>query len=190
MQIARHQLTWVCAAAALLLSACGAQTPSKTHGRVIKATHAQVTPKPEGAVSPDMVSAVGVGRDASPVELKFALHQALTPNQPGTVEVAIVPVTSVDRLTVSFRSDDGLQVSEGGHVDAIERPEPQMPIVHTVTVVPDRDGIFNLNATVLIDTDTQSVARAFSIPLIAGSGLKAADSPQMSDAGHSPASSK
>ena len=187
MENSRHRVAWVCAAAALLLSACSKQAPSTTHGRAAKAVQSQGAANAAHNPNADLVNAVGVGQNAGPVELKFVLHQQLTPNQPGTVEVAILPTTNVDRLTVSFRADEGLQVSEGAHVDPIDRPEPQMPITHLVTVVPDRDGIFNLNATVLIDTDTQSVARAFSIPLIVGSGLNAAP---MSDAGHTPASSK
>ena len=189
MENSRHRVAWICAAAALLLSACSKQAPSTTHGRA-KTVQSQGAAKAASNANADLVNAVRFGQDAGPVELKFVLHQKLTPNQPGTVEVAILPTTNVDRLTVSFRADEGLQVSEGAHVDPIDRPEPQMPITHMVTVVPDRDGIFNLNATVLIDTDTQSVTRAFSIPLIAGSGLNAADAVPMSDAGHTPAASK
>jgi hypothetical protein len=138
-------------------------------------------------LSPDLVNAVGMGKSPGPVELKFALRQRLTSNEPGTIEVAILPTASVDRMTVSFRGDDGLQVGEGAHVGAIERPEPHMPIEHTVTVTADHDGIFNLTATVLIDTDTQSMARAFSIPLLVGAGLKATEPLQLSDTGHIPA---
>ena len=183
-----HRVTWAWVVAGCMLAACGSPAPSTTHGRAAKAPQTQAPTKAQGDLNPDLVNAVGLGKDAGPVELKFALRQKITPNQPAAVEVAILPTVAVDRLTVSFRSEDGLQVSEGAHVEPIERPEPHVPIRHTVTVVPDRDGIFNLTATVLIDTDTGSMARGFSIPLVAGNGLKAADAVMPSDAGHTPAS--
>jgi hypothetical protein len=175
MKKSEHRVALACVAAVLVLAACSPPTASTTHGRGAKAAQVQRAANPPSALDPDLVNAVGLGKDAGPVELKFALRQKLTPNQPGTLDVAILPTTNVERLTVSFRSDEGLSVSEGAHVDPIDRPEPNVPIAHSVTVVADRDGIFNLTATVLIDTDTESTARAFSIPLIAGSGLKAAD---------------
>jgi hypothetical protein len=185
--IHRVALTWV--AAGLVLTACGSSSvPGTSHGRRAKAVQAHARVSSANGLDPDSVAAVGLGKESGPIEVKFVLHQKLAPNQPAPVDVAIVPTSNLERVTVSFRSDDGLQVSNGGHIDPIEHPEPNVPITHTVTVVPDRDGIFNLTATVLIDTDTESMARAFSIPLIAGTGLPASDAAPASDAGHTPAS--
>ena len=55
----------------------------------------------------------------------------------------------------------------------IEHPEPGAPISHTVTIVPQRDGIFFVSATVLADSPTNSVSHLFSIPVIAGAGISA-----------------
>jgi hypothetical protein len=174
MERSKHRVAMAWAAVGILLAACSPPAPT-THGRAAKAAQARVSQDTSG-LDPDLVNAVGIGKEPGPVELKFMIHQKLTPGQPGSVDVTLLPTSSIERLTVSFRPDDGLQVSAGAHVDAVDHPEPNVPISHTVTVVPDRDGIFNLTATVLIDTDTVSMARTFSIPLIAGAGLQAADS--------------
>ena len=128
----------------------------------------------------DMVAAVSLTSGKAPIEVKFALRQQPEIGQPTQLDLALVPTTRFERITVSFRVDDGLAVSDGAHWDPIDRPEVGVPLAHTLTLVPGHDGIFNLTAIVLTDTDTDSTARTFLIPLVAGTGLAA-------DAGTTPA---
>jgi hypothetical protein len=39
-------------------------------------------------------------------------------------------------------------------------------------VVPKRNGIFSVQATVLMDSQSESVSHTYAIPLIAGSGIE------------------
>jgi hypothetical protein len=121
----------------------------------------------------DMVTAVSLASGKAPIEVKFALRQQPEIGQPTQLDLALVPASRFQRITVSFRADDGLVVSEGAHWDPIERPEVGVPLAHSLTLVPGHDGIFNLTATVLTETDTDSTARTFLIPLVAGAGFAA-----------------
>ncbi len=59
----------------------------------------------------------------------------------------------------------------GAETDHLEKPSRAVPVSHIVTVRPKSDGIFYVTAVVLADSDKESVARTFTVPLIAGQGL-------------------
>ncbi|HTV52273.1 MAG TPA: hypothetical protein VME21_13885 [Steroidobacteraceae bacterium] len=120
---------------------------------------------------PDMVAAVASSKTSSRVVLKFAVRQRPRVGQPTEIDLALIPQMQLDRVVESFYAEDGLTLREGGSSITLDHPEAGTPIVHTLTVVPERDGIFYINATVLADNDTESVARTYTIPLIAGGGL-------------------
>jgi len=61
----------------------------------------------------------------------------------------------------------------GDKTPQIEHPQVGVAITHTVTIIPRRDGVFYVSAVVLADSATESVTRAFSIPVIAGTGVSA-----------------
>jgi hypothetical protein len=121
----------------------------------------------------EMVTAVSLATGKAPIEVKFALRQQPEIGQPTQLDLVLVPALRFQRITVSFRADDGLAVSAGAHWDPIERPEVGVPLAHSLTLVPGHDGIFNVTAIVLTDTDTDSTARTFLIPLVAGTGFAA-----------------
>jgi hypothetical protein len=121
----------------------------------------------------DMVAAVSLTNEKAPIGVKFALRQQPEIGQPTQLDLVLVPASRFQRITVSFHADDGLAVSEGAHWDPIERPEVGVPLAHSLTLVPGHDGIFNLTATVLTETDTDATARTFLIPLVAGTGFAA-----------------
>ena len=79
----------------------------------------------------------------------------------------------LDQVTATFNATDGLEVTKGGRMPQIQHPEVGAPISHTVTIVPRRDGIFFVSATVLADSPTDSTTHSFSIPIIAGAGIAA-----------------
>jgi hypothetical protein len=119
----------------------------------------------------DMVSAVGAGKASTDIDLRFALRERPLVGEPVDIDVALVPGRDLDQLYATFSASDGLEVTKGGRMPQIEHPEPGAPISHTVTIVPQRDGIFVVSATVLADSPTNSVSHLFSIPVIAGAGI-------------------
>jgi hypothetical protein len=140
-------------------------------------THVKKAPasKPGGAVdrsTVDMVNAVSPGKGGPPVQLKFELRGRPQVGQPVDVEVALVPIApNIDRLQAVFQPGDGLEVVSGAAIAPVEKPPEGVPIRETLTVLPKRDGIFTVTALVSVDSDTTSLVRTFSIPLIAGAGL-------------------
>lgn len=117
----------------------------------------------------DWVSAVSPGKGA-PVELKFALKQRPEVGKPVDLNIAVLPVTEIERLSATFQAGPGLQLQRGQQMAASQRPPIGEVLPHLITLVPERDGIFFVSAVVLADTAGVSLARTFSIPVIAGEG--------------------
>ncbi len=119
----------------------------------------------------DMVAAVTAGKDGNlPVRVRFALRDRPEVGQAAELDLELVPSAPLDRLVASFHAEPGLSVSGGAEPSERDRPEPGVPIPHRLTIVPQHDGIFYVDATVLADLGNESLARTFTIPVIAGAG--------------------
>jgi hypothetical protein len=125
----------------------------------------------------DMVSAVTQGKSFGDISLKFDLRGRPVVGEPVDIDLAIIPAHEVDSLSATFQPGEGLDVAKGGKTPEISHPQVGVPISHTLTVVPQRDGVFYVNAVVVADSASQSVSRTFSIPLIAGNGSAVAATP-------------
>src|SRR5688500_9431032 len=130
---------------------------------------AGVRKQADGASS--MVSAVSAGGGAASVDVKFELAGRPEVGKPVDIKLALTPVAPLERLYVRFQPVDGLAIVKGGQIEHIVRPATGSAIAHTLSVVPQRDGIFTILAVVLMDSEMDSVSRNFAIPLIAGKGL-------------------
>jgi hypothetical protein len=115
-----------------------------------------------------MVSAVSPGRQSAPVELKFSLDHRPEVGKPMVIEIAVLPVSELDRIGASFAAGNGLELQAGEQMPSIDRPARGVPLNHRITIVPQREGIFFVSAVVLADSPEQSLTRTFSIPIIAG----------------------
>ncbi len=119
----------------------------------------------------DMVVAVSNGTGTSlPVEVRFALRERPEIGKSADLDLEVIPSAPVDRLITTFYAEPGLSVSGGAEPAEHDRPEPGVPIAHKLTIVAQRDGIFYVNATVLADFNSESIAHTFTIPVIAGAG--------------------
>lgn len=116
----------------------------------------------------DMVGAVSLGKASPDIDLKFALKERPAVGEPVDIDVALIPGHELDQVYATFSATDGLEIRKGGTMPKVEHPEPGAPIPHTVTIVPQRDGIFYIRAIVLADSAANSVTHSFSIPVIAG----------------------
>jgi hypothetical protein len=150
------------------MSGCGSSTDAAP------ATVAQAAQKVRKAVTqaqPDMVAAVSASKAPGPVDLRFELTRRPLVGQPTTIEFALTPAVELDGLYARFQGTDELQLVQGEETKHFERPPVGVPIKHTVTVIAKADGIFPVTAVVLTDPTVQSVARTYSVPVIAGAGL-------------------
>jgi hypothetical protein len=161
----------------LIIGACG----SAEKARLVLQGHPSnaATHNPIKGGDNDMTAAVSTAKGNARVVIKFALRERPEVGKPARLDLTLVPQMALDHMVASFYAEDGLTLQEGGETASLERPEPYAAIQRTLTVVPQRDGIFYVSATVIADAGTESVARTYTIPLIAGAGVhvEAASSP-------------
>jgi len=162
-----------CLLAAALALAAGCDSAGGDGGAAASAGKSlRKAASPEAArLEANMVKAVRIGEGQPDVDLKFELTQRPEVGKPVEVSVALIPNVRLERLYARFQPAEELDLIKGGETDQIARPAAGTPIMHTLTVVPKRDGIFTLTAVVLTDSQSDSVSRSFSIPIIAGTGL-------------------
>jgi len=157
------------------LVACGSHTASAGAARAAaKAGTGSTTLTGGSAASAsedEMVSAVPAGRSSSGFRFKFGVRSHPGVGEPVDIDILLTPTSVFDRVQVVFRANDGLEIRSGAQIAPIEKPEIDVPLQHTLTVVPKREGIFSVTAIVLSDSSDGAVSRAYAIPLIAGDGL-------------------
>ena len=121
----------------------------------------------------DMVSAFSArsAGQPGPVDLKFKLSRRPVVGEPVDIELEFIPHVELERLFARFQGAEGLQIVSGAETQHFEHPARGTPVGHKLTVTARSDGIFYVTASVLADSETESVARTFAFPLIAGQGL-------------------
>jgi hypothetical protein len=160
--------------AVAILSGCGS---SETPGAAASAARpGQATPRraqPVSLVPPDMVSAARAsGTGAPAVQVKFELRQRPDVAHPLDIDLAIVPASSaLDQVSGKIEVGDGLELAAGGQIPPTERPVEGVPILHSIKVLPKKNGIFTVSAVLSVDSAGQSSSQTFSIPVIVGAGL-------------------
>lgn len=161
----------VALAVTTLLVACG-QAAKDAGVQHVQHANPVASSKPGNGIDPDMVSAVSLtGAPGTPVSMKFRLSARPQVTSPLQVTVLVIPSPDVQisGLHLSFQADDGLQLQSDRSFD-LTQTTPGLPVQQEITVVPQQTGVLSLSATVLIDTDSQSISRTYSIPLIASDG--------------------
>jgi len=156
-------------AAAASLSGCGSAGSDEASGS--SGGQAPGGARPPTAAQADMVAAVSVNRSAGLVDLKFSLARRPRVGEPVEIELALTPMVDLERLFARFQVAEGLRLVSGEETEHLEHPAPGVPLGHKLTIVPKTDGIFYITAVVLADSDKESIARTFTIPIIAGQGL-------------------
>jgi hypothetical protein len=158
----------VAVALGLVLTGCDSQ-PDPTASTPTKSV--RKAPSVAGGDA-DMTSAFSATRgQPGLVEVKFKLSKRPTVGEPVDIELAMIPTVELERLFARFQGTDGLQIVAGAESEHFEHPAKDTPVSHKVTVTATADGIYSVTAIVLADSDKESIARTFSIPLIAGQGL-------------------
>lgn len=170
---ARAMATTLGLALVLLLAGCDSQPDpaASTTGGTNK-THKKA---PAESGDPDMVTAFSNTRGQTGlVDLKFKLTKRPAVGEPVNIELELVPTVELEHLFARFQAADGLQIVSGAETRHFDHPARGVPVKHQMTVTAKDDGIYYVTAIVLADSDTESVARNYSFPLIAGEGLTAA----------------
>ena len=153
-----------------LVTACGhtSQDAAAAHAQHSGKGQVDKSAKVPG-MDPDMVSAVSLaGPSTTPISMKFKLGSRPVVTTPLQVSVLVIPASGTDitHIRVSFQPGDGLLLQSDRSLDVTDL-SAGTPIQQDVTVVPQQSGVLSLSATVLVDTDTGSITRTYSIPLVA-----------------------
>jgi hypothetical protein len=156
--------------ASLALLACG-----DTEGETRSASAGDRQAGQVAAVDQDqMVKAVSSGKPGAPVSLKFDMAKRPQVGIALDITIAVSSESeALQQMQVIVQPTDGIEVVSGAQMPRVERPKAGEPYLHTVRVVPQRDGIFYVAAVVLVDGPAGSIARSFAIPVIVGDGLPA-----------------
>jgi len=154
-----------------LLSACGdepepaATTPAPTR--------TAQTPPPAPRAAPDdpiqkMARAVGNGKPGAAVDIRYELSAKPAVGTPTELQVAFIPSAGVDSLQAKFSGMDGVTLA-GTLEPSFAQVEAGKPYTHTVSLLPDRAGVFYVTVVVNTDIGGSKLARTFSVPFVVGS---------------------
>jgi hypothetical protein len=159
-------------AAGVILAGCG--SGKSPIGPMMGGRHPPAVKKPlvRGPTPPtEMVGAVGEGKPGSGrVSVRYDLKMRPQVAQPLDLNLVILPTAGIDRVSGKIEADDGLELVSGADIAATERPAEDVPISHSIRVVPQREGVLMLRAIITADSGGQPSSQTFSIPLIAGAG--------------------
>jgi hypothetical protein len=146
----------------LALAACGSEPDPGA---------AAATAQPAQAAVADpmarMARAVGNGKPGAAVQIRYDFASKPAVGTPTELQIAFVPNAGVDSLDVVVSAMDGVTLA--GTLNAsFTDVEPSKPYLHTVSVLPDRSGVFYVTVVATTQIGNQNLSRTFSIPFVVG----------------------
>lgn len=168
-------------ALAALLAACGrgdkepAAPPAKEAAEK-KPVAAASTPAKADDPDSRLATAVATGKTAAGVDLKYDVAAKPEPGQDFQIELVFLPRVAADALEVEVSPIPGLAIVSGAtarfeNVTADERYST--PVVARA----DGQGLYYLGVSARMATQVQAEARTFSVPIVVGAALAAAEKP-------------
>jgi hypothetical protein len=150
--------------AGLALAACGSEPDPDA---------AAAAPKPAAKPAPPadptlrMAEAVGNGKPGAAVVIRYEFASKPAVGTPTELQLAFVPQAGVDSLDIVVSGMDGVTLS-GPLTASFAEVTASKPYMHTVTVLPDRAGVFYLTVTATTQIGNQNLSRTFSVPFAVG----------------------
>ena len=160
-------ITFFSISAFALLSACGSEPEPD-----VAATTATPTPAPAAADKPAdptlrMARAVGNGKPGAAVDIKYEFVSKPSVGAPTELQVAFIPNAGVDSLDATISGMEGVTLA-GTLTASFADVEPGKPYIHTISLLPDRNGVFYITVAVNTQIGGSSLGRTFSIPFVVG----------------------
>ena len=151
-------------ASSLLLTACDNSAPEPT----AKTPAAGSTPKAPKApgIGANMVAAVAPETSSAAIGMHFALAKAPALNEGLPLDIVIVPHREFTSVAVHFFSQDGLTLVSGDSLGPLTEAKPEKPIKHQLVLMPAREGIYMISASVETTGGDGTMSRMFSIPVV------------------------
>jgi hypothetical protein len=162
--IRMNRLVLCVSIASLVLAACGSEPDPDP---------AAAAPKPAAkpAVPDDptlrMAQAVGNGKPGAAVIIRYEFASKPAVGTPTELQLAFIPQAGVDAMEITVNGMDGVTLS-GPLTASFAEVVPSKPYTHTVSVLPDRAGVFYLSVVATTQIGNQNLSRTFSVPFAVG----------------------
>jgi hypothetical protein len=161
--IRMNRLAILVSVAGLALAACGSD-PDPTAAAPKPAAKSTLPTDPLARMS----QAVGNGKPGAAVLIRYDFASKPAVGTPTEVQFAFIPQAGVDSLEVVIGGMDGVTLS-GPLTATFTEVVPSKPYMHTVTVLPDRAGVFYLSVVATTQIGNQNLSRTFAVPFSVGS---------------------
>lgn len=126
-----------------------------------------------------MARAVGDGKPGAAVDLRYEIASKPEVGMPTEIQIVFVPRAGVDAMDATITGMEGITVAGNlkAHFDSVEAGKPYQ---HTVSLLPDRAGVYYVTVNVTTTLSGASVGRTYSIPFVVGtpSAQRKADPPR------------
>jgi hypothetical protein len=164
-------------AAAALLTACNSESaPESKSEPSAKAAKAKPSAAAKAAATATaaandatakMARAVGNGKPGAAVDIRYDILARPEAGKAVEVEVALVPGPGVDSMEATFAGMDGVTLA-GPLSASFPTVKAGEPYKHTLSLLPDRNGVFYITVAVNTQMGNSSLGRTFSIPFVVG----------------------
>lgn len=151
---------------ALALAGCGSEAePDPTAATQARAESAaqRLAAEPTSR----MARAVGVGKPGASVEIKYDFGAKPEVGKAMEVELALLPKAGVSALDIVVSGMDGVSLT-GPLTQTFTDVKVGQVYKHTVSVLPERNGVFYLTVTATTHIGSATMGRTFSIPFVVG----------------------
>ncbi len=150
--------------ASIALAACGSESESDAAAAAAKPEQSAAAPADPTA---RMARAVGNGKPGAAVDIRYEFSTKPAIGTPIELQIAFIPNAGVDAMEVMINGMDGITLS-GALSASFADVEPSKPYMHTLSVLPDRAGVFYLSVVATTQIGNSSLSRTFSIPFAVG----------------------
>ena len=147
--------------AAFALTACGSDPEPGAAAATAQSAQAAADPMAR------MARAVGNGKPGAAVQIRYDFASRPAVGTPTELQIAFVPNAGVDAMDIVVSGMDGVTLA-GSLSASFADVQPSKPYMHTVSVLPDRGGVFYLTVVATTQIGNQNLSRTFSIPFVVG----------------------
>ncbi len=170
-----NRLTLCLSIVCFALTACGSEPePEATAAPQAAAAKAAKAAAAAAAADPiaRMAKAVGNGKPGAAVVIRYEFASRPAVGTPTQLQIAFVPNAGVDSMDVFVNGMDGVTLA-GPLSASFSEVEAGKPYLHSVSVLPDRTGVFYVTVVATTQIGNSSLSRTFSIPFAVGNVLPA-----------------
>lgn len=123
--------------------------------------------KPADDSAAKMARAVGNGKPGAAVDIRYDFLAKPAVGAPTEIEIAFIPNAGVDALEATISGMDGVTLA-GTLTPSFASVEAGKPYKHTISLLPDRSGVFYITVAVNTQISGSTLGRTFSIPFVVG----------------------